>query len=142
MREMKFRAWNTETKYMISTPTSIGTIVRRYLMDYRTGGLNGEGGDYLNGEVKRGDYELMQSAGLVDRNGVEIFEGDIVHCEDEMFAGATENENHAIIFKDGAFRFDGITLGDMCGPGAHPLVFEVIGNIYENPELLEEKKGE
>jgi uncharacterized phage protein (TIGR01671 family) len=128
MREIKFRAWNKPTRQMI-------------FWGFFTDIFDKGAADRRNFEPEHNEW--MQFTGLKDKNGKEIYEGDIVHCEDEMYAGATElakkfstNESQLITFEHGAFRFDGITLGDMLGPGAHPLIFEVIGNIYENPSLL------
>jgi hypothetical protein len=75
-----------------------------------------------------GRLVLMQSTGLADRNGKEIFEGDVV----ELF-----NEKRKIRWADGSWYFV-----DREGDGDHVFFFhrhmEVIGNIYENPELMKD----
>ncbi len=79
---------------------------------------------------KRPSY---QSTGLKDKNGVEIYEGDIY----KIFDKTKENKIYEILFKEGCFLAqapDGMKYhartwtGDTC---------EVIGNIHENPKLLE-----
>ncbi|MCK4005532.1 hypothetical protein HCC50_09285 [Streptococcus suis] len=72
--------------------------------------------------------KLMQSTGLFDVNGKEIFEGDVVRILDEKLS--------KIYYSDGAFCVD-ILNG---GTPLHAFLsehLEVIGNIYENPELME-----
>lgn len=81
------------------------------------------------------DIELMQSTGLKDKNDVEIFEGDIV----KTLGVDLEVTFSTIKFEEGAFCVDYKNLGvefDFLYFVDSPL--EVIGNIYENPELLEE----
>ncbi|MEN2267844.1 YopX family protein [Enterococcus faecium] len=83
------------------------------------------------------DIELMQSTGLKDKNGVEIFEGDIVKTL-EVDSGVTFS---TIKFEEGAFCIDYKNLGtefEFLYFADSPL--EVIGNIYENSELLEEQR--
>jgi len=77
------------------------------------------------------DLEIVQFTGLKDRNGRGIFEGDIVKTEgfdDECIA--------EVIFKNGMFvdKFYSHAIGERVD-----YQLEVIGNVYENPELLEEK---
>ncbi|MGH1757293.1 YopX family protein [Enterococcus hirae] len=83
------------------------------------------------------DIELMQSTGLKDKNGVEIFEGDIVKTLDADLKVTFST----IKFEEGAFCVDYKDLGtefDFLYFVDSSL--EVIGNIYENSELLEEQR--
>ncbi|MGM0183466.1 hypothetical protein IGK74_002431 [Enterococcus sp. AZ150] len=85
------------------------------------------------------DIELMQSTGLRDKNGVEIFEGDIIKTGETV---DWLNEDMGVIrFLDGAFVIDYHNLDTefdyICNVS---LPVEIIGNIYENPNLLEEVK--
>lgn len=88
-------------------------------------------------------YELMQSTGLVDKNGKEIFEGDIIKSD---FLGIG-----IINYSENLKRFTVINPNyadeeDYCSDMTwddfieefNKNQYEVVGNIYENPELLEE----
>lgn len=76
------------------------------------------------------DLKIMQCTGLKDKNGKEIYEGDI------LFASFRE-EYPKVVFENGSFRAEcdeySLKLEDFAD------VFEVVGNIYENPELLGDK---
>lgn len=88
------------------------------------------------------DFPLMQFTGLTDKNGTEIYEGDIV----EMFYQDWLDQTRVIMFKNGSFGYgDGkymfspfhcleIDMRNACYSFNH--AFKVIGNIYENPEIL------
>lgn len=91
---------------------------------------------------------LMQSTGLKDKNGVEIFEGDIVHVLDsEQINQIDENGAYVGAFFEELEEIDIIEFDDGCfklkSTGFNVSIcrtvedFKVIGNIYENPELLE-----
>ena len=82
------------------------------------------------------DFILMQSTGIKDKNGVEIYEGDIVETvyNGEVFAGVVVYDLSEVDFKvtDGKEKY-GRNFQYLAGNDEN----EVLGNIYENPELLE-----
>lgn len=81
---------------------------------------------------------LMQSTGLKDKNGKEIFEGDIL-C-DEGLEQEDEFVYVTVSYREGMWLCDQIT-DELCGYGGELNEFSndysIIGNIYENPKLLE-----
>ena len=80
-------------------------------------------------------YALMQYTGLKDKNGVEIYEADILKTKID-FGYGPQPVTAKVIWKDAGWQFDseaGCAYGASGG-------FEVIGNIYQNPELLEASK--
>ena len=72
--------------------------------------------------------EPMQSTGLFDKNGKEIFDGDVVRIFDEKLS--------KIYYSDGAFCVDILNGGTPLHAFSSEQL-EIIGNIYENPELVE-----
>ena len=82
---------------------------------------------------------LMQSTGLFDRNGKEIFEGDILACktDDEVInLNVFWDEEHALFMFESKKYNEQEPLAELVENNTYP--FEIIGNVYENPELLEE----
>ncbi|HER5319622.1 TPA: YopX family protein, partial [Streptococcus pyogenes] len=76
------------------------------------------------------DYILRQSTGLFDKNDVEVFDGDIMFYEQDCYQYTLvkyDKDKLAFVLYDGCERL----YHELWEPG------EVIGNIYENPELLE-----
>lgn len=114
MREIKFRAWDNANNEWLNKEDTECLII------------------YLDGryEIDRGccivppDLTIEQYTGLKDKNGREIYEGDIISFHDYG--------SFAIKFHKGCFRLGS---GDLLY--AYPSsAIEVIGNIHENPELL------
>lgn len=79
------------------------------------------------------DVNLMQSTGLFDKNGKEIFEGDIVKMAKDVYSDLTYYE--IVRHRGGAYRLESNQHG--CELWLRHTNCEVIGNIYENQELLE-----
>jgi uncharacterized phage protein (TIGR01671 family) len=82
--------------------------------------------------------ELMQFTGLLDKNGKEIYEGDVMKLQYPLNYGFAGIHNKEIIvtvsFESGAFWFEGEGYTD-CNWHFYN-EYEVIGNIYQNKELL------
>lgn len=97
-------------------------------------------GDGITYMVSAEDLVLMQSTGLKDKNGKEIFEGDILACktDDEVInLNIFWDEEHALFMFESKKYNEQEPLAELVENNTYP--FEIIGNIYENPELLEDK---
>lgn len=147
----KFRAWDKETQTMLDVS----------LIDFKKSVLVGEHWEF--GEtifINFDDIHLMQSTGLKDKNGKEIFEGDILKFNDEWLDycyegyvdGSINGINYVEIKKEktcfafGKTKIPESSLIELVENEHYPFEellteasyeFEIIGNIYENPGLLE-----
>jgi len=143
MREIKFRVFDNHTKTMhVCGEDSHDSIVFFDNQACYYNLQNGEGS--LKDDEGDSTYELMQYTGLKDKNGTEIYEGDITTSElheEEGLAFEVYYDNEKGMFKQRPFMFkdNGKKLGNKDLTLQMDLVEnkEVIGNIYENPELLE-----
>ena len=89
--------------------------------------------DSVAGEwIVNNDIHLMQSTGLFDKNNKEIFEGDIVLVLGSLYTVFYDNERGSYRLKPHDDRWN----VDYMSNFAHSGNFEVVGNIYENKELL------
>lgn len=128
-REIKFRAWDKEEKCMIFD------VQNTY--DYGAGGCKAME-ESFGCLLKNRDFEVMQYTGIHDKNGKEIYEGDILKDVGEIKFGVwyAYLENGL----GGSYHITGFYIPGDSGEPDRPIeddqFNEVIGNIYENPELL------
>ena len=90
-------------------------------------------GDGITYMVSAEDLVLMQSTDMVDRNGKIIFEGDIVKMAKDIYSEPTYYE--VVRHRGGAYRLESKQHG--CEMWLRHNGCEVVGNIYENKELLD-----
>jgi uncharacterized phage protein (TIGR01671 family) len=113
MRDIKFRAWDKEKKQMVDW---------EWLEIYLDGArIIDEEGKIFDAS----DMPLMQFTGLTDKNGKEIYEGDLIKDQN--------GDIREIVFEDGGFWCK-YPDGQQFMPTEETR--EIIGNIWENPELL------
>ena len=123
MREIKFRAWLKEERKMVNVETLFIGINRLCFGNSKTEDLF-----FRDFE----EVELMQYTGVRDKNGKEIYEGDIVVLNN------IKNDNMRIVrYEHGSYRLEGWGLREDLS-NAEARFLEVVGNIYENKNLLEE----
>ena len=124
MRPLKFRVWDRTNKYF------------KYV-------IFGNGGwDFGDSKFIQRDTEWMQFTGLLDKQGKEIYEGDIV----KITCVCGHQENLPVEWRDG---YNGYYARAKCQLDwddeqlalKRPSCCEVVGNIYENPELLSKVIG-
>jgi uncharacterized phage protein (TIGR01671 family) len=133
-REIKFRAWDKENKKWAELP----------LLEVATGTLFEDGRAVEDNHVYRPDaFVLLQFTGLNDKNGKEIYEGDFLRHVHPDLPWAKQGQLLTLVeWKVSGWiakYLDGI--GEVKNYGdwvlsAQSIHSEVIGNIYENPELL------
>lgn len=81
------------------------------------------------------DYDsIMQSTGLKDKNGKEIFEGDVLGTKDGLLNGVVEYRSDLGMWTNSLISYNNFER--LCNVAGSR---EIIGNIYEHPELLEDK---
>ena len=81
------------------------------------------------------EIDLMQSTGLKDKNGKEIFEGDVLGTKDGLLNGVVEYRSDLGMWTNSLIRYNNFER--LCSIAGDR---EIIGNIYENPEILKEKE--
>jgi uncharacterized phage protein (TIGR01671 family) len=121
-KPIKFRAWDKDNEEMRSV----------YELNVLKNGVSVR--CWGNPKTLK-NIELMQFTGLLDKNGSEIYEGDLLRIDMEKFG--VSDAVYKVIWED-----DGWALKDLSDDTLPAYIFhdkdrqEVIGNVYENPELL------
>lgn len=137
MREIKFRAWNIK-RNKFANPKWFGIDLSGNLLNENGGDDNSFNFITALQEVKN-QYILMQHTGLKDKNGKEIYEGDIIKEQGPRTNGLPGAAFlREIVFYEGKFMGKDIGIDDpeLYQNISHSSYNEVLGNIYENPELL------
>jgi len=130
MRDIKFRAWDGKKMHFPIEWSDKGVL---YPNEYIHDNYPNEGDFPLLYNIGRGGVEMLQWTGLIDKNGVEIYEGDIIKLY------GLPNAYFQVVFKNQyvggwvlMLKKDEVSLGER-----DKNELKVVGNIYENPELLD-----
>lgn len=124
MRELKFRAWDKSQKYMAYQGSPDLETLSSFMFHF-------------------GEDIVLQSTGFLDKNENEIFEGDILSDWNEV--DGKQVQSYLQVFwcnNDGAWKLDSSfnqdkSSGGLLSEELSSSVYEISGNIYENPELLQ-----
>ena len=157
----RYRAWDVLAEKMIDEILMISFVRKEIIGKFSDGStsVSLKFEDERNGE----DVILMQSTGLVDKNGKEIFDGDILkfndewneYCHEGYVDGSVEGVNYVEVVKgEACFEFgktrypesslfirmedERLTFAELIK--SRDFEFETIGNIYKNREFLEDLK--
>ena len=106
MREIKFRSWDNRNK----------------VMDFP---------DNIANDIDGDKYQIMQYIGLKDKNGKEIYEGDIIKAGEDVISIGWNTKYASFCLMKNGWMYD-----HYFGEAADPEQCEVLGNIYKNKELL------
>ncbi len=125
MRELKFRAWDKDTaKYTDGVGELYVDILEVGTKTYRIE------------QMCPGRYTIELFTGLKDKNGKEIYEGDIVTLNGE-WEEIEHGDCSIVTFENGCFR---VGNGYENEAGSYLSDWRIIGNIHENPELCGEEE--
>ena len=123
MREIKFRAWHKEKKIM-------GEVLGIDILHKEIFFSNEDVDCYEHTDFK--DIELMEYTGLKDKNNKEIYEGDIAIHHGKMHKIIFNAEEARFVLRDDEFELE------IPFTNNNNKRMEIVGNIYENPELIKE----
>jgi uncharacterized phage protein (TIGR01671 family) len=134
MREIKFRVWDKNNKTLFQ------------IFDSTTQ-------EYWFIPIWNKNFEIMQYTGLKDRKGKEIYEGDVLEFDDITGDGFDFRNKAQVEFYKGRYQLTNFLVSDTrmleeMNESHEDFVYQleknckVVGNIYENPELLTQQNGE
>jgi uncharacterized phage protein (TIGR01671 family) len=124
-REIKSRAWNKREKKMYQADFfNEFIVINQGKVGSVTGDIQDDSSSFYIDYSRSDDWEVMQYTGLKDKNGKEIYEGDILKYHNGRHSHPIE------------FPKDYMWLATRMESDEVASAVEIIGNIYENPELL------
>lgn len=131
MREIKFKLWDKSNNQIVF---DTAPVFRQTALNLGIKNLQDDG------------YVLLQYTGLKDKNGKEIYEGDVLKSTEKIkgFSGSPPKSKmpmgiNKVIFKEGAFKLTTASKSTRYQLSSLSISWcglEIIGNIYERPELL------
>jgi len=124
----KYRAWDSAKKEMFKDTFAITESGQVVVVEQESVASSP---DYVFVD----HLVIMQSTGLKDNNGKEIFEGDVLGTKDGLLNGVVEYRSDLGMWTNSLISYNNFER--LCNVAGGR---EIIGNIYENPELLEEIK--
>ena len=149
--DLKFRAWDRENKEMIYDnfvllPTTPDWGATKFF-HIKHGRLDVDGFDWADARLLSGIFEVMQFVGMLDSKKKEIYDLDIINLDPDIYfprlviwnSSSLSYDLKPIINPKRYNKLDftlGMWLND---PHCYPN-FKVVGNIYENPELLNSRR--
>jgi uncharacterized phage protein (TIGR01671 family) len=153
-RVIKFRAWDPDAKKMIYKPETLKRVTYNETDNgFHMGRLDKTSGDWV-------EFRIMQWTGLHDKNGKEIYEGDIFRIEEEededdrvfyvvitwvkewcMFCSLLVESEYFDYLNDGIEALDEPMFWTYTLEDTNSSKHFLCGNVYQNPELILEAKG-
>lgn len=138
MNRLRFRVWDKEEKKFVDYPVYFNLtnseVVTELWYGYEI---------HIEEPLQDSNYIVQQSTGLKDKNGKEIFEGDVLEI---LVAIDTETLNGEVVFEDGIFGVKNVLYGWGFEFGLVPLIeiilakkVIIVGNKFESKELLNDR---
>lgn len=141
---IKFRVYDKKHKILVKYGEGIGYVgfilymdgtIRREIINSSFDGID------RNTTEEQNNYTIQQFTGFLDADGKEIYEGDILRFKysEEDAAEGLDAEITCVFFENGCFKYgegNCEILEDLMNDKTMMLEDEIIGNIFENPELI------